>query len=224
MKENTEALAVPVMFRGMPVGDSFQASLKEVLGERPTRFLRRYGILLLSVLLLVIWTAATCTIAAHNARVETEARMAAEYAEQIREFYAEEEARQLAANAAQQTAAAQMEREADAIARVIGTMATKRMKTTMVWNILARVDNPAYPGSVEAVIEQPRQWIFYSESNPIREDDRELALEQLRLWHEGRYPAGLSNSFVYGEWSESDYVLRDSWDRNSRTNYWRAAE
>ena len=83
---------------------------------------------------------------------------------------------------------AAMDQEADAIARVIGTMSTKRMKLTMMWNILVRVDSPFYPNSVSEVVAQPQQWMFYDEKNPIREDDKQLVLEQLKLWHEGRYP------------------------------------
>ncbi len=119
---------------------------------------------------------------------------------------------------------AAMDEESDAIARVIGTMTTKRMKQTMIWNILVRVDSPFYPNNVKDVVGQPQQWMFYDEKNPIRDDDKQLALEQLKLWHEGRYPAGLSANYVYGEWSTNDYVLRDNWEKNSKTNYWRFPE
>lgn len=204
--------------------ESDTLDLSEIFSDRTLRFIRRHGITMLVVVLLAAWTVTTCTIAAHNAAVDMEKRLAVEYEERIQAFYAEQAAAQEAEKERLHTAEAQMQREADAIARVIGTMNTKRMKGTMLWNILCRVDNPNYPGSVEAVIEQPSQWIFYSESNPIREDDRQFALEQLEIWHDGRYPAGLTSAFVYGEWSENDYVIRDTWDRNSRTNYWRFPE
>ena len=198
------------------------------LRKMVVRFIRKHGIALIALALLAIWTVVTCSIAAHNARVKTTeqltAQYSAEYDAKIQAFYDAQDAAKAAEQEALLSAQAQMEREADALARLIGTMKTKRMKGAMLWNVLARVDNPAYPGSVEEVIEQPSQWMFYSESNPIREDDRQFALEQLAIWHDGRYPAGLSTDFVYGEWSENDYVLRDSWDRNSRTNYWRFPE
>ena len=121
---------------------------------------------------------------------------------------------------------AEIEREADAIAPVIAKMATKRMKQTEVWNILMRVDSPFYPDSVEEVVSVPNQWTFFdpTEKNPIKDDDRKLAIEQLKLWHDGRYPAGLTVEHVYGEWSSNDYVLRNTWEKTSKTEYWRMPE
>lgn len=229
-EKNNEALA-PVFafsqnaFHWQP---SSAGELRLFFRGATKRFIRKNGILLIVILALTVWTWMTCTIAAHNARVETEERLSAQYSAEyeakIQAFYDAQEAAKAAENEALISAQAQMEREADALARLIGTMKTKRMKGAMLWNVLTRVDSPSYPDSVEEVIEQPSQWMFYSESNPIREDDRQFALEQLAVWHDGRYPAGLSSAFVYGEWSENDYVLRDSWDKNSRTNYWRFPE
>lgn len=190
------------------------------------RIIRKHGVTLASMFLLFVWTVTTCAITAHNVRAETEERLAAEYEAKLLAYIEEqreaESAKYFLSGEASREAA--INQEADAIARVIGTMNTKRQKRTMIWNILTRVDNPAYPGTVQEVIAQPQQWMFYDENNPIREDDRQLALEQLQLWHEGRYPAGLTTGHVYGEWSTNDYVLRDSWEKNSRTDYWRAEE
>lgn len=231
-EENNTALAPIFEFEAprhaqhvQPKNDSV---LRSFLRDVATRFIRQHGIALIVVAALAIWTVTTCSIAAHNARVKTTeeltAQYSAEYDAKIQAFYDAQEAAKAAENEALQSAQAQMEREADALARLIGTMKTKRMKQTMIWNVLVRVDNPTYPGSVEEVIGQPSQWMFYSERNPIREDDRQLALEQLAIWHDGRYPAGLDSSFVFGEWSENDYVLRNTWDKNSSTLYWRMPE
>lgn len=231
-EENNTALAPIFEFEAprharhvQPKSDS---ALRSFLRDMATRFFRQHGIALMVVVALIIWTVTTCSIAAHNARVKTTeeltAQYSAEYEAKIQAFYDAQEAARVAENEALQSAQAQMEREADALARLIGTMKTKRMKQTMVWNVLVRVDSPTYPGSVEEVIGQPKQWMFYDESNPIREDDRQLALEQLQIWHDGRYPAGLDKTFVFGEWSENDYVLRNTWDKNSSTLYWRMPE
>lgn len=190
-------------------------------------FVKRYGLAIAAILALAVWTAATGlitgSIVRHNTEIEVTERVTSEMRAGFQEYLEEqkraESARYFLSGDASREAA--MNQEADAIARVIGTMSTKRQKQTMIWNILCRVDSPAYPGTVQEVIAQPQQWMFYDEGNPIREDDRTLALEQLKLWHEGRYPSGLSSAFVYGEWSQTDYVLRDSWEKNSRTNYWR---
>lgn len=231
-EENNTALAPVFEFeaprRARHVEPPKESILRLFLLDVATRFIRQHGIALIVVAALAVWTVTTCSIAAHNARVKTTeeltAQYSAEYDAKIQAFYDAQTAAKAAENEALMSAQAQMEREADALARLIGTMKTKRMKQTMIWNVLVRVDNANYPGSVEEVIGQPQQWMFYDESNPIRDDDRQLALEQLTIWHDGRYQAGLDKTFVFGEWSENDYVLRNTWDKNSSTLYWRMPE
>jgi hypothetical protein len=202
------------------------SAAKQVFTEWAVKFVRNHGVFLIAVLFLALWTAATWSIAARNARTKTEERLAAEYEQQLHAYIAQQEEARLMAerSAAENQPTIEMQREADALARVIGPMNTKRMKLSMLWNVLMRVDSPYYPNSVSEVVALPSQWIFYSESNPIRADDWDLAMEQLALWHEGRYPAGLKSTFLYGEWSENDYVLRDTWDKTDKTNYWRYPE
>ena len=190
---------------------------------RDTEFFRKYGILMVAVLLFIFWTVMIWLVSAgitksrvtkaltHEYDISYELKMQ-EYAEQIEIANTPSEDEYLQR---------QIRNEADYIAKAIGTMGTKQMKLSMLWNILMRVDSPYYPNTVKEVVQQPNQWMFYTESNPIRNNDVTLAIEQLRLWHEGRYPSNLSNTYVYGEWSEHDYVLRDTWDKTSKTNYWR---
>lgn len=191
-----------------------------------SRFIRSHGILCAAILALILWTALILIISGAVFTRKTEKALTAKYdAEYEARFQAfQEELIELNTPTPDQEAEAQIRKEADMIARVIGTMSSKRMKQSMLWNILMRVDSPYYPNTVEEVVNQPQQWMFYNASNPVRDDDVNLALEQLRLWHAGRYPAGLSSTFVYGEWSEHDYVLRDTWDKSYKTNYWRMPE
>lgn len=196
------------------------------MSAKTERFLKRNGIMLVGFVLLIAWTWTTCTIAAHNARVDTTEELTAYYEAEIERTLQEYKDQQAAANLLTGDASLQaaIDAEADAMARAIGPMKTRQMKLSMLWNILARVDNPAYPNSVQDVIAQPDQWMFYSPENPIREDDKALAVEQLKLWHDGRYPAGFSNKFVYATWSQSDYVLRDQWEKSGTMNTWRFPE
>ena len=221
MEEAVKALARPVTYYDR---EPKCGSVKMPYWVRA--FLRRYGIALLA--LFIMWAALTITkvIVRRNTIIEVTEQLTAqydaEYEAKIEEF--KEAWAKANFKADDESLLDAMDGEADAIARVIGTMDTKRMKLTMIWNILVRVDNPAYPNNVYDVIAQPSQWMFYDKNNPSRTDDKELALEQLKLWHEKRYPAGLKNTYVYGEWSTNDYVLRDSWEKNSKTNYWRFPE
>ena len=187
-----------------------------------SNFIKRNGVLIIVLIVLLADTGITAGVTRKNVTEELTAQYDVEYEAKIEAFQQEwmrdhfitgEDSLNLA-----------MDQEADEIARAIGQMKTKRMKLSMTWNILVRVDNPSYPNNVRDVVNQPQQWMFYNEDNPIREDDKQLVLEQLKLWHDKRYPAGLTSAFIYGEWSDNDYVLRDSWEKNSKTNYWRFPE
>ena len=171
-----------------------------------TRLFRNYGIAIIAILALIIWTVVIWIISGNISAAKTKkaltAQYDAEYEEKMQAF--RDELIEINTPTEDQYLQRQIRMEADLIAKVIGTMNTKQMKLSMLWNILMRVDSPYYPNTVEEVVNQPQQWMFYDEKNPIRDDDVKLAIEQLRLWHEGRYPAGLSSTFVYGEWSEHD--------------------
>lgn len=204
----------------------WRPDLKRAAGRHTARFIRRHGITVVALVIFTAWTFGVSAVSKHNARVEAEERLSAQYAAEyeakLQAYIDEQDAIRRAVG--DESLQAQMEREADALARAIGPMKTKRMKQSMLWNILVRVDSPFYPNTVEDVIAQPQQWMFYDERNPIRDDDRALALEQVIFWHEGRYPSGLTAEHVYGEWSENDYVLRNTWDKTSATSYWRMPE
>lgn len=191
-----------------------------------SQFIRRHGILLIGLAALIAWTAIIWIIASATATKRTTTALTEKYDSdyEIKMQAFRDELIELNTPTPDQVLEKQIRQEADEIARAIGTMGSKRMKQSMLWNILMRVDSPYYPNTVKEVVRQPSQWMFYNEGNPVRDDDVNLALEQLRLWHDGRYPAGLSSTFVYGEWSEHDYVLRDTWDKTYKTNYWRMPE
>ena len=113
-------------------------------------FMKRYGILLLALAILWADSTITAAIVRRNTTAEvTEqltARYEAEYAAKLEQYQQEQRAAQFKSGEASLMAA--MDQEADVIARAIGTMQTKRMKLTMLWNILARVDSPFYPNNV----------------------------------------------------------------------------
>lgn len=192
------------------------------------RFVKKNGIALALALFVTLY--------GYGVSFTTERRVTKQLTEELSAKYAAEFEARMNAYISQQEAIervlgdgsmqAVIEKEADAIAPVIGKMKTKRMKQSELWNILMRVDSPFYPNTVEEVVSAPGQWTFFdpTEKNPIREDDRKLAIEQLKLWHDGRYPAELTVEHVYGEWSENDYVLRNTWEKTSSTSYWRMPE
>lgn len=191
-----------------------------------SEFMRRYGILCTALAALAVWTALVWITAERHGAIKTTELLTAEYEQEYTLMTESFKAAWITEHtpSADEQAEAQILAEADSIARAIGPMKTQQMKQTMIWNILARVDSPFYPDTVEEVVGQPDQWMFYDPDRPIKEDDVELALEQLRAWHDGRYPARFDSSLVYGKWSSNDYVLFDDWTQGMGTKTWRYGE
>ena len=187
---------------------------------------RKYGILCIVILFILIWSTTVWFVAVHHTKKVVTETLSAQYETEYeaRMVAFKEEVIALNTPTEDEVLAAQIKSEADCIARLIGPFATKQMKQTVIWNVLARVDSPFYPNTVDAVVNQADQWMFYSKTNPIRDDDVELVMEQLQKWHEGRYPKGFNNTLVYGAWSPNDYYLFDDWNKGFGTTVWRYEE
>lgn len=118
----------------------------------------------------------------------------------------------------------QIELEAEWIARVMYGMYRPEHKDSdlraIVWCILNRVDNKAYPGEVQAVCQQKSQWMGYSDDNPVIAKMYDIALAELKKWH-GDAVRPMSADYVYLTWSSKEILLRDTFAENRSTNYWR---
>ena len=195
-----------------------------VKGERAQRFIRRNGFLLIALLALVIWTWTTTTIAAHNARVETEERLTAQFelekAAAVQAVHDEYAAKRFLTGEASRQAA--MAEDATWIAKVLYGMKDNSAQDlrTAVWCVLNRVDNKWYPDTVQGVCQQAQQWMGYSSDNPVLTDLKDLALQEVEQWYEGERPVG--TEFVYLYWTPAKITLRDNFTDGSTTNYWRA--
>lgn len=113
--------------------------------------------------------------------------------------------------------------EAEYIAKVLyGTAQynTERDQRTVVWCILNRVDNIAYPNTVKEVCEQPSQWMGYSDKNPVLVSLYEIAMKELETWHNNYRP--VSADYVYMSWSSREITLRDTYGKTAGTRYWQA--
>lgn len=117
----------------------------------------------------------------------------------------------------------QIEREAEYIAKVIYGTARNHSdsdKKAVVWCILNRVEHYAHPNTIEAVCEQPKQWMGYSDDNPVLDDNYELALAELKTWYTGGHRP-MSNEYIYLSWSSKEILLRNTFEEDRATNYWR---
>ena len=117
----------------------------------------------------------------------------------------------------------EIEREAEYIAKVIYGTARNHAdsdKRAVVWCILNRVEHHSHPDTVAEVCEQPKQWMGYSSDNPVLDELYELALTELKTWHsDGHRP--MSNDYIYLSWSSKEILLRNTFEENKNTNYWR---
>lgn len=117
----------------------------------------------------------------------------------------------------------QIEREAEYIAKVIYGTARNHAesdKKAVVWCILNRVEHHSHPNTIAEVCEQPKQWMGYSNDNPVLDENYNLALTELKTWYSGGHrPMG--NEYIYLSWSSKEILLRDTFEENRNTNYWR---
>lgn len=117
----------------------------------------------------------------------------------------------------------QIEREAEYIAKVIYGTARNHVdsdKKAVVWCILNRVEHYAHPNTIAEVCEQPKQWMGYSSDNPVLTENYDLALAELKTWYnDGHRP--MSSDYIYLSWSSKEILLRDTFEENKNTHYWR---
>jgi len=117
----------------------------------------------------------------------------------------------------------QIEREAEYIAKVIYGTARNHVdadKKAVVWCILNRVEHYAHPDTIAEVCEQPKQWMGYSNDNPVLTENYDLALAELKTWYnDGHRP--MSSDYIYLSWSSKEILLRDTFEENKNTHYWR---
>jgi len=117
----------------------------------------------------------------------------------------------------------QIEKEAEYIAKVIYGMDRNHADSdskAIVWCILNRVEHHSHPDTVIDVCEQAKQWMGYSPDNPVLTEHYELALAELKIWYSGGHRP-MSNKYIYLTWSSKEILLRDTFEENKKTNYWR---
>lgn len=199
-------------------GKDFIRSIYKRVKRNKTAYkaFRIAGVCLIVCLAIVAYTVVIYRVAAKQAVERYEVRLA--------EIRAEEaEAERLAAEADPYTL--QLNAEAESLARVLYGVRdndTDDLKT-YCWCVFNRVDNSAFPSTVEDVIAQPNQWMRYDQTNPILEDLYQLAREQLDAWHSDSHRP-VSSEYVFMSWSANDICLRDNFYEGSGTHYWRIGQ
>ena len=119
----------------------------------------------------------------------------------------------------------QLNAEAESLAQILYGVKDndKDDLRTLCWCVFNRVDNPAFPNTLEDVISQPQQWMRYDAENPVLEDLYQIAREQLEAWRSDAHRP-CSSDYVFMSWTPSDICLRDAWREGSGTHYWRMGQ
>ena len=189
------------------------------------RFARRYGILVISAALFVVYTVLLSAWVEHRTEVRVRQDLAVEYASRLEAYKAEQAEQEQAAHwlSGDASREAAINQSVDAVAAVIARLNTDQQKLTEASCMLARVMSPSYPNSFQEVADQDRQWMFYDGTvRTFSEHDRELAEQIVRPYMEsGIVPNGLTETMVYGAWSQNDFVLRDSYENSTTMHTWR---
>ena len=189
------------------------------------RFWKRNGVLVLVLVFAIIYTWAIRYATMKQTEKRLKAAMDAEYAEQLKaaeENWRMERSKEyfLSGEASFESALNQNIQRAAILA---SKMETDVQKGGIICNALARMMNKGYPSTLEEVLAQPNQWMFYDPENPYSQKDWDIAETILRPFYErGQIPNGLTSEFVYGQWSDDgDYELRNDWRETSTTKHWR---
>jgi hypothetical protein len=204
----------------------FELPSKTKLSDRLELFKKRYAWLLVAAALFCLYT----IILSSCVRVSTEkavtARLEAEYAARLDAWKAEQAYQAQAEHwlSGDASREAFIDQQITVAAKAAGAneMKTDVQKGGVIYTMLARVMSSAYPDTFQAVADQEGQIPFYKADNKYSQHDWDLAESILRPYYEsGIIPNGLTDKYVYAEWSENDYVLRDAWLKDSNANYLR---
>ena len=114
----------------------------------------------------------------------------------------------------------QMELEATVIAKMLYPMQynSDYGLRSACWCVFNRVDSSMYPDTVEAVCSQSSQFMGWDESNPVIQRLYDIALGEVKRWHEGVHSVG--PDFLYLEWTAKEITLRTTYEGGRGCHYW----
>lgn len=179
----------------------------------------------LAVTAAVLYTVIVYKVAERDTANDFE-RWKVEYAA---EYTAQQEAAQEAArlSALPDPAVEQRKEEADTFAKLMAGLKLYDYGTddfrTLAQCLYCRKANPQYPDTLIEIIEQPKQWPGYSDSNEVTQKEYNTALTILEELDAQEHPT-VSNAFVYASFERDGITLRDTWEIGTRTKFWRYGE
>lgn len=197
--------------------------LRHRMSERGNRFVKHYGPAIAFIIALAVYSVLICVITGTVVKHNTAEEMEIEYRAKMQAYLDNQEEQRMAAGLLTGEASRQagMDLEAREIARVLYGIKdnSENDLRTAVWCILNRVDNVGYPSNIYQVCAQSQQWMGYSAENPVLDNLYKIAMEELATWYSGTRP--VDSAFVYLNWTPAKITLRNAWENNSNTEYWR---
>lgn len=196
--------------------------------KKNTKKMKKYLVItqMITAYILIIVVAVMMTFLCQRAKYENQiAEINASHEEEIESIRADYEARatELEQYYGYGRDVEQIELEAEYIAKVLYGTARNHAdsdKRAVVWCILNRVEHYSHPNTIAEVCEQPKQWMGYSNDNPVLTELYDLALAELKIWYSGDHRP-MSNEYIYLSWSSKEIILRNTFEENKSTRYWR---
>lgn len=177
--------------------------------------------IILAALALTLWTLITFRIAQRDAQQSFEAWQE----RYVNDFLSQQEAAERGMPIDPRVEL--QKQEATAFARLMSGLKLYGYGTddfrTLAQCIACRVANQTYPDTIVEVIEQPKQWVGYSEGNEVTQKDYALATQILAEIAAQEYPP-ISSDYVFASFERDGITLRDTWDIGTRTKFWRYGE
>ena len=183
------------------------------------RFVKRYAFAIGFIFALAVYSVLLCCITGTIVKRNTAQEMTAQFEAEMEAYKNAEMGKRIVTGNDSKTAA--MRVDAKEIARVLYGVRTNNAADlrTLVWCVLNRVDNKAYPNTIAEVVAQPNQWMGYSDSNPVLDDLFNIAYGELEIWYGGIRPC--PPDYVFMNWTPSEITLRDTFEFSSKTHSWR---
>ena len=183
------------------------------------RFIKRYAFAIGFIFALAVYSVLLCCITGTIVKRNTAQEMTAQFEAEMEAYKNAEMGKRIVTGNDSKTAA--MREDAKQIAKVLYGVRTNNTADlrTLVWCVLNRVDNKAYPNTIAEVVAQPNQWMGYSDSNPVLDDLFNIAYGELEIWYGGIRPC--PPDYVFMNWTPSEITLRDTFEFSSKTHSWR---
>ena len=196
-------------------------------------FLRRWRGLWLLLAAVIFYTSAVCLIfravALPGIKKQAEEKAKTEYTDKLNAYVKKQED---AESEEEERKKKEKEKE-DNIRRNLATKLAKALYflrfnndkdvKTACWCFFNRVDietgEYAYLKTLEDVINQPNQWIEYSEDNPALDNIIDIAYGEICIWRDGEHRP-CSVEFVFLSWSSSNVYLKDQLNETKNTHKW----